>query len=377
MAEIVNRIQEFAQRLVDKRKFADDELHLFFVLSVSTLFAGLMHAFLLVVMLFFGVSLLIWVNIFSLLLYTAAFVTLLQQKYYTLTGIVLCVEVIAYTLITSYHLGLGQYSSLYYFVLLFMQLIIPYATAKVRGTVCGVIWLALMGSLFILPFHTPAHSLTLVQSQALSAFNVNLTFFALILIMLISNLSRAVIARNNERRMEEYRNQANTDALTGLHNRRWAELFFQGLLKNEPDGHWCVAMLDIDKFKNINDTLGHPVGDEVLRHLARTLQSSLRKSDTLFRWGGEEFLLVLSSVNLETAMAILDKLRRGIDESTLPIAGTQLHFTVTIGIAPLDLTDVDGSIALSDKNLYYGKNNGRNRVVASEDWVLSNESAQS
>ena len=157
--------------------------------------------------------------------------------------------------------------------------------------------------------------------------------------------------------------QSNTDALTGLNNRHHAKLFMENLVNAPIKGNWCVAMLDVDDFKQVNDMLGHPAGDEVLKHVANILRRSLRRTDAVFRWGGEEFLIFLADVEEEIAAGILEKTRKHIANSPLDTGKHVLAFTVTAGVVAVDLTDLKGSIARCDERLYFGKQNGKNQVV--------------
>jgi diguanylate cyclase (GGDEF)-like protein len=157
---------------------------------------------------------------------------------------------------------------------------------------------------------------------------------------------------------------ANTDPLTGLFNRRYAETYFTDILNTREGVPYCVAMLDIDDFKRVNDTWGHACGDEVLVFLAGFLTASLRRSDLIFRWGGEEFLMILENVELPTAYAILDQLRQGLADTVIKTRERDLRITVTIGAAALDSAAVDDCIKKSDGNLYIGKRKSKNVVVA-------------
>ena len=122
-------------------------------------------------------------------------------------------------------------------------------------------------------------------------------------------------------------------------------------------------MLDIDDFKVLNDTYGHELGDDVLKHLSDSITSSLRKTDVVFRWGGEEFLILLKDVDVSTAYRLLDKLRGKLESGNLEINDMTLNYTVTIGVCALDPQNVKQSIDTSDRLMYKGKALGKNRVV--------------
>jgi diguanylate cyclase (GGDEF)-like protein len=125
----------------------------------------------------------------------------------------------------------------------------------------------------------------------------------------------------------------------------------------------CVAMLDIDNFKSINDTYGHPVGDQVIRSLAWLLKARMRATDVIGRYGGEEFLLVLRDSGIDDAVTVLDRIRR--DFSSMPHAHTEgtLRGTFSAGVSFYPLhTNVGDITKAADDALLVAKRNGRNRV---------------
>jgi len=166
------------------------------------------------------------------------------------------------------------------------------------------------------------------------------------------------------------------DTLTGLHNRRKLESFLASRLSarlhdrregdksitNPPDpskGEY-LAVLDLDKFKRINDNFGHLIGDEVLLTFANILRASLRDNDRSFRYGGEEFIVVLSEVTPEQAIGVLDRLRLNVEKYVFPQVG---QVTVSIGFTIIDRQDLPTRIIEeADKALYFAKENGRNQV---------------
>jgi two-component system cell cycle response regulator len=160
-----------------------------------------------------------------------------------------------------------------------------------------------------------------------------------------------------------------TDPLTQAHNRR--ALMERLTAEVERARRYAltlsVLMIDLDRFKAINDTYGHPVGDEVLRGVARVLQREARSVDVVARYGGEEFVLVLPETGMEGATAVADRIRMRIAEQP-PMPGSEydwLRVTVSIGVATLTsalASSPDDLIALADEALYRAKAEGRNRV---------------
>ena len=159
---------------------------------------------------------------------------------------------------------------------------------------------------------------------------------------------------------------ANHDFMTGLLNRR---AFFE---KSETymnqarlaQGGITVAMLDIDKFKRINDTYGHDVGDEAIIALADCLSANMRSTDLIARFGGEEFAILSLKTPRVDQEKFYDQIRTAISEIRIPIAqGDDIHFTASIGVTNKFDTCLDHMLQASDANLYTAKETGRNRVV--------------
>ncbi|MDR6759033.1 two-component system cell cycle response regulator [Mycoplana sp. BE70] len=160
------------------------------------------------------------------------------------------------------------------------------------------------------------------------------------------------------------------DGLTGLHNRRYLDSHLKLLVDRSMarGREMSICITDIDRFKLINDTYGHDVGDAVLREFANRLRTAVRGADLACRYGGEEFVLVMPDTSAETATAVAERLRMTIEQEPFSVPGVAaaLQVTASLGIASL-LSDSDGPDGLmkrADKALYEAKRSGRNRVVA-------------
>lgn len=166
---------------------------------------------------------------------------------------------------------------------------------------------------------------------------------------------------------QELRLLASTDTLTGLHNRHsflhQAELMLKAA---ERFRHPCVAlMLDIDHFKNINDSHGHLTGDRALQRVAETLRQGLREVDLLGRLGGEEFAALLPEVSLAQALDVAERLRAGVEALRVSNPdGEPLRMTVSIGVALRRDAgdDLESLLVRADSALYQAKSGGRNRT---------------
>ncbi len=177
------------------------------------------------------------------------------------------------------------------------------------------------------------------------------------------------VALERARLFDNARREAMHDDLTGLYNRRY---FFdcaeRELNKSRRgDAVFSLAVLDIDHFKNCNDTFGHSFGDRVLRELAATLKAGIRQSDILARYGGEEFALLLPETTLENACGLLEKLRQKVAAELAPEPrpgqGERITFTAGVAAFPEDGESVAELFAAADHRLYQGKGAGRDRVM--------------
>ncbi len=156
-----------------------------------------------------------------------------------------------------------------------------------------------------------------------------------------------------------------TDALTGLYNRRHLdeELIRQQMNADRHHDPLTVLLLDIDHFKLVNDSYGHPAGDLVLSAFADCLRSELRAADIAGRWGGEEFLIIMPRTDLEGALEVAERLRRATAAHTVAVGGDSIRITVSGGCALSAGTDTDALLQLADKCLYQAKASGRDRIV--------------
>ncbi|MBF0256770.1 MAG: diguanylate cyclase [Gammaproteobacteria bacterium] len=162
---------------------------------------------------------------------------------------------------------------------------------------------------------------------------------------------------------------ANTDALTGLNNRRaFLAQYQQEMERVRRHGAELptLAIMDLDKFKSVNDTYGHDIGDIVLKLFAEVLQTAVRSIDSPGRWGGEEFVVLLPRTGIDDALIVLERVRMGISQHKIPAPADQLTVTVSIGVTPVAHAQesADEAIKRADAGLYQAKESGRNQIVA-------------
>lgn len=170
-----------------------------------------------------------------------------------------------------------------------------------------------------------------------------------------------------KRLMESLRDSTLRDPMTGLNNRRFLEEYVETLVASvqRKRTNAAILMLDLDYFKMVNDTYGHDAGDAVLKALSTLLKQSVRASDLLIRYGGEEFLIILLDSQGEAADQVAEKIRLAVEGLKVPVAGIVLQKTISIGIAdfPTDSDTFWQAVKFADVALYQAKERGRNRVI--------------
>ena len=272
-------MRKFTPAVIDKitagKTFSNsaNERYLYLTITVAVVFAGIMHIFLLFAMMLLGVNLLVFLNCISVLIYISLLLMVTMRRMYRTVGIVTTFEVIFHALFASYYLGINCYFFLYFFLLLLIQLNIPYEKVSIRIVTSAATFIALIWSVAIGYSVEPIYQF---QNQsalvALSVSNCILCFGGTLIELLAINIIRS----DNAERVRKYKERAHTDSLTGIYNRWYAEGFIANFSKEKEESNWCIAIIDVDDFKNVNDTMGHLAGDEVLRTLAGIDRKSTR-----------------------------------------------------------------------------------------------------
>ena len=181
-------------------------------------------------------------------------------------------------------------------------------------------------------------------------------------------LNEAAPVLESKRLMETLREANLRDPMTGLNNRRFLEEYVETMVAaaQRRKAHLSILMLDLDYFKMINDTYGHDAGDTMLKALAKTLRQSVRASDMVIRYGGEEFLIILQDTGGADGERVAENIRLAVEGLKVPVgAGTVLQKTISIGVSdfPEDSPTFWQAIKFADVALYKAKESGRNRVV--------------
>jgi two-component system, cell cycle response regulator len=177
------------------------------------------------------------------------------------------------------------------------------------------------------------------------------------------------IAFRNALTYDQLQQLAANDSLTGMFNRRFGmarlqEEYGRAIRSGSPVG---ICLFDLDHFKLVNDTYGHPTGDKVLVHVSKILRGALREGDVALRYGGEEFMIVLPGASITDAFDIADRIRRLVAETVFQHGSNALALTISGGAAAwpdFDAASADALVRRADESLYKAKEEGRNRIVA-------------
>ncbi len=160
-----------------------------------------------------------------------------------------------------------------------------------------------------------------------------------------------------------------TDELTGLSNRRCFDATFEKefLRASRYKNKLTLVMFDIDYFKSVNDTYGHQCGDYILKQISNAALQTFRKTDTVFRYGGEEFVVILTETDINQAIIPLERFRKTVQTLALNYQGQDVNVTVSIGACQLtsEMSSKEDFLQKTDEALYEAKNSGRNKTVLS------------
>ena len=237
--------------------------------------------------------------------------------------------------------------------------------------------IALGDHLLAFCLHTAPAALTVLMLDAghhlmllLSTISLPLIGFTLHHLMRrrSDNFTRRLMYQLYEEK-ETYSDLSMLDPLTGLYNRRGLKNRLENILETHSGSHF-VLLLDIDHFKAYNDNYGHAMGDQALARVSVAIRDAVRSRDIVTRYGGEEFLVLLTNVNAAIALKLAERIRQYVLNLEIPHRFNErvaTHVTVSVGIAPLLADDFDQALANADRALYVAKNKGRNTILSVDD----------
>ena len=209
----------------------------------------------------------------------------------------------------------------------------------------------------------PVYELPGNVNATLYTFNSIISFSFLFFFMIIYTFVINEMETQLKRQNAVLDRMASTDPLTSLLNRRSMGEFLQEAAGGNAD--FCVAMCDIDDFKQVNDSYGHEAGDLVLKEVTRIIKETVPAGNPICRWGGEEILILFNGFHKGDAVKVCEQVRQGVAANHIPFYNKTLHVTITIGVAPhLAPHAVEETISEADNKLYYGKKHGKDQVVS-------------
>lgn len=183
-----------------------------------------------------------------------------------------------------------------------------------------------------------------------------------------SYFERFLLKRDSDLLNLKLKEEAVTDSLTGLKNRQYLEEFLthETSLFKRNSIPFCVALVDIDNFKKINDDLGHDIGDLVLKYVSNVMKKSMRAIDLVVRYGGEEFIILLTNSDIEGSVTLCEKIRDNIHSSQIPYVPWKI--SASFGITEIQKTDDQSSlIKRADDYMYEAKKSGKNKCISDID----------
>ena len=303
-----------------------------------------------------GSSFLAWINLVSVTMYLAAY-ALVQRRRLHFAVMLIWLEAFPHAAIGT--MMLGWESGFHYLLLMFIPSVVM-TNSQRSSRIFVVVLLVFLGSLDAASRRWGP--MAAIPAESLIALKwLNITLFVAMFSALASFYRHKIT--QVERRLQVL---ASVDALTGLHNRH----HFQTEAEHEmarfrrTNGSCVLIIADIDLFKQINDSFGHEAGDHVLVAAGQWLKNGLREIDTLARWGGEEFVLLMPGTELAEGLSVAERIRHTVQDGFVSHGGQEIRCTLSMGVTKMLPTDtLEGALARADRALYRSKAQGRNRVT--------------
>ena len=342
-----------------------DEMLLRFGLIVISIIYLACHSFFMVYYRIHGILALSNINIFSTIIY-AALLFANRKRLRPFSSIFVVLELAIYCFLSCYYVGWSVGTQWYLTIMTVPVYFMYQIPSKVRKFSVVIFALSMIGCYILKLSGPPVYDNT--RLLVMEAFNVVMAVGGPVMIISLLHLGNKITERAYQFAIDSLTEEANRDVLTGLWNRRFAEQYLQALYRETAQKKRAfIGILDIDLFKNVNDAFGHDVGDEVLKWLSQEAQSSFRHSDIIARWGGEEFLLIVTDTDEKGAQKAFENFVAKIRDASLTVQDHYIRITITIGYAACAYTEnYHDCIRQSDEALYYGKNHGRDQVNRTE-----------
>lgn len=304
-----------------------------------------------------GSPILAWINVVSISMYAAAYACIERRKNFVAVCLIWA-EVLGHAALGT--LMAGWESAFHYYLLMFIPAIFVSTKTSKAVAAVFVLWCFYVGLNAVTYQVPPLEPLAPGALIALRYFNISVVFA---MFAYLSSYYYGTIAAA-QRHLSML---AMTDPLTGLYNRRHildvAE--YEAVQQKRTSTGLSFIITDIDYFKRINDTYGHDAGDAVIVAVSQTIRNSVREQDSVARWGGEEFLIVLPDTHLDKAAHVAHRIRENVAAIRVPAGPRTISVSATLGVSFYRTGEsISNAIAKADESLYKGKKEGRNRVEA-------------
>lgn len=342
-------------------------LNTYLKLMVVSLLLHIIYEF---VFLYMKQNILIFYNIISIIVFSLGIFFLKKNDKYAVLACFLEVDI--FCMLTTIELGWSYGFQNWLIVSCILALSIPFKNRVEFYLIAfmnGVTYTALY---IIVELNILNNSLNMIDIF-FSITNVMGLFCIIFLAESVFRWSTAVETFFLQREIEEMKNIVEEDELTKLLTRRKMNEILESKKceLHKVGEEFFIAFADIDDFKYINDNYGHIVGDEILTLVSKILKNELRKDDMVARWGGEEFLILLTNgrnttggLNNDFAFSVLNRLREKIQNTKMNYEGDDISVTMTFGgVSSLYFNSIEDMIKIADEKMYEGKNSGKNKVV--------------
>ena len=347
--------------LFERKGINTDKNKYFMVISIIMFF----HLMLVFTFRHLGVTQMTWFNVGSVILYLICLV-LLELKKHLFVYFITFMEVVLHSVMATLFVGWKFGFALYIIGLVPAGFYVTYKKNNIKSTmiysvIAGMVeFVVYISCYYISSNFKPIYDVgTKAEISFVFAINAAATFLMVIVFTVLFTLKIQTYQNMLIKKNRLLDNIANTDPLTGLHNRRSISRIFRDMIRAQIP--FCVIMCDIDDFKKLNDTYGHEFGDKVLKKVSDVMKNSVRETDYICRWGGEEILILVQSDNISDTVDIAQRIHSDINNIEMYSGEDKVCCTITMGIAQYNKNDdVYTTIDLADKKLYEGKLSGKN-----------------
>lgn len=311
-----------------------------------------------VLFLWLNSPILAWINVLSVLMYAGGYFAYKYRRN-ELGSLLIWGEVIGHSALGT--LLIGWDSGFHYFLLMFVPILPVTSTRKRAIIMLLMLWGYYIGLYLMMQVLSPLQPVPSAALSMVNVFNFSVVFvmFSYLAFFYVKTIGRA---------QQQLKHAASRDPLTGLFNRRHMGDIVNSLMKRvEKHNHaLSVALIDLDRFKMINDLQGHSTGDKILEDTAKLLENAIRPGDLVARWGGEEFLLLLPGTTVIQAREVAERIRKTIESyGWEQVIGDSLTVTASIGVAQLKSGETfNCAVKNADVALYKSKAAGRNLVMS-------------